>query len=98
MRDGLDEHPGGDEPFAADPVGQRAGDELPGAPDGGVQRGEDADLADGQPVPGEQQREQPQARPSLRLLTMPAWQAEDSAGSRKLVSHATWRVVRCPPR
>ena len=27
----------------------------------------------------------PQARPSLRLLTSPAWLADDSAGSRKLV-------------
>ncbi len=40
----------------------------------------------------------PQATPSLRLLTMPAWQAADRAGSEKLVSQATWRVVRCPPR
>ena len=40
----------------------------------------------------------PQATPSLRLLTMPAWQAADRAGSEKLVSQATWPVVRCPPR
>ena len=34
----------------------------------------------------------PQARPSLRLLTSPAWLAADRAGSRKLV-----RVKICRP-
>ena len=36
----------------------------------------------------------PQARPSLRLFTRPAWLAEDSAGSRKLVS-GEHLPVRC---
>jgi hypothetical protein len=43
--------------FAADAVGQRAGDELPDAPDRRVRRGEHADLADRQPGVGGQQRE-----------------------------------------
>src|SRR4029453_13674628 len=34
----------------------------------------------------------PQARPSLRLLTSPAWLQADRAGSRRLVSVSTSRV------
>ena len=40
----------------------------------------------------------PQARPSLRLLTSPAWLAADSAGSRRLVCAKTCRSVRSPCR
>jgi len=36
----------------------------------------------------------PQARPSLRLLTSPAWLAADSAGSLTLVRAKIWRPVR----
>src|SRR6516165_1335 len=53
----LHSHPGSDEPFAADPVRQRAGAELPGTPDRRVEGGEYADLAHGKAVPGEQDRE-----------------------------------------
>jgi hypothetical protein len=53
----LGEHASGDEVFAADVVGIPAGDQLPGPPYGGVQRGENADLGDAQPVGGEQERE-----------------------------------------
>src|SRR5258708_29645010 len=38
----------------------------------------------------------PQASASLRLLTMPAWQAADRALSRTLVIQATWPVVSSP--
>src|SRR5215216_912223 len=34
----------------------------------------------------------PQARPSLRLLTSPAWLQADRAGSRQLVATTTWLV------
>src|SRR5579864_1021531 len=57
-RGGLHQHADGDEPFAADPVRQRAGSELPGSPDGRVQGRQDADLADGQAVAGVQDGEQ----------------------------------------
>ena len=40
----------------------------------------------------------PQATPSLRLVTIPAWLAADSARSEKLVSQATCPVRRCPVR
>src|ERR1019366_2292847 len=56
-RGGLHGQAGRDQPFAADPVRQCAGGELPGAPDGRVKGSQDADLADGQPVAGEQERE-----------------------------------------
>jgi len=36
----------------------------------------------------------PQARPSLRLLTSPAWLTEDSDLSRKLVRVNTCRLLR----
>ena len=55
---GLGEHAGDDERFAAGAVGERTGDELPGAPHGGVEGGEHPDLTDAEPVGGEQHGEQ----------------------------------------
>ncbi len=63
--------------------------DSPGAPDSWVEGGKDIDLADVQPVAGEQGQEHAPGEPSLRLLTMSAWQAEDSVGSEKLVSQVS---------
>src|SRR6266542_4224041 len=93
-RHGLGPHAAGDEPFAAHPVRQGAGDKLPSSPDGRVQRGQDADAADRQAVLAKNSGKMPQARPSLRLLTRPAWLQADRARSRKLVSRKTCLVDR----
>ena len=49
QRDGLEQHAAGDEGLAAEPVGQGTGDQLAQAPDGRIQRSQQADLADGRP-------------------------------------------------
>ena len=92
QRDGLKAHPGDDERFATDAVRQWTGDELPEAPHGRVQRDEHRNAGDGEPGCGEQHREQPQASPSLRLFTSPAWLAEDRARSPTLVWTNTARL------
>jgi len=48
----------------------------------------------GRPWRAKNRGKMPQARPSLRLLTMPAWLAADSAFSLKLVSTSTCLVDR----
>ena len=67
-RDGLQQHAGGDEGFAAAAVGQGAGDELPEAPHGGVERGEHADPGDRQAGGGEQDREQAPGQPVVEVV------------------------------
>jgi hypothetical protein len=42
-RRSLSEHAGGNQMFAAPPIGQRAGDQLAEAPNRGIDRGEDSD-------------------------------------------------------
>ena len=55
----LDEHPGDDQRFAAGVVGEPAGQQLPGAPDGGVDGGDGSDLGDAGTVCGEVERDEP---------------------------------------
>ena len=69
--DGLEQHAAGDQRLAADPVGQRAGDELAEPPHGGVERGEHADLADGQAGGGEQEREQAPGQAVVEVVDQP---------------------------
>ena len=54
----LGEHAADDEPLAADPIRQRAGDELAEAPHRWVEGGEHADASDGEASGGEVQREE----------------------------------------
>ena len=56
--EGLEPHARDDQPLPAPPVGQGAGEQLPDAPHGRVERGQDADPADRQSGGGEQDREQ----------------------------------------
>ena len=95
--DGLGEHAAGDEPLAADPVGQRAGDELAEAPHGGVERGEDADAADGQAGGGEEDREQAPGEAVVEVVDQAGLAGTTTAPcSRKLVSAKTSPVVSSP--
>src|SRR5207248_6521175 len=52
----LDEHAGDDQRLAPDAVGPSACDDLADAPDGGIERGDEADLADTRSASGEVQR------------------------------------------
>src|SRR6266568_3912203 len=66
--DRLQQHPDDDERLAAVPVGQWSGGELTEAPHGGVERGEYADLAEGEPGGGEQQGEQTPGQPVIEVV------------------------------
>ena len=48
------------------------------------------------PAAAKRTGKRPQASPSLRLLTIPAWLTEDSDLSRKLVRVKISRLLKCP--
>jgi hypothetical protein len=58
QRCGLDDHAGDDQWLAADPVRERTSDQLPGAPDGRIDGGEDAYAFKAEAGGSEQYREQ----------------------------------------
>ena len=102
-RDGLGEHAADDEPLAADAVGECAGDELAEPPDRGVERGEDADAADGEPGGGEVEREEAPGEAVVEVVDEPGLAArrerrlrearedEHLAGARARRGGARWR-------
>ena len=62
------QHPADDERLAAHPIRQRAGDDLTDAPDGRVERGQHADLADREPGGREEQRQQAPGHPVVEVV------------------------------
>ncbi len=64
----LHPHAKNDQAFAAPSIAQRTSDDLTGTPDNRINRLEDADRSDSQSERGEEQRENPQLMPSLRLF------------------------------
>ena len=86
MPAGLHPHAADDQPLAADPVRERAGAELGRPPDARVDRRQDRDLVKASPPAAKKSGKSPQAMPSLRLLTRPAWLAAKSRRSLQLVS------------
>ena len=71
QRDGLEQHAGGDEGLAAQPVRQGAGEELAEAPDGRIQRRQQADLGDGEAAADKQQRQQPPGEAVVEVVDQP---------------------------
>src|SRR5207248_9152958 len=62
----LSPHPRGDQPLAADAIGQRAGDELTGAPHRRIEGGENPNSGDGEAPAGEEDREDAPGQPVVQ--------------------------------
>jgi hypothetical protein len=68
---GLGELPAGDQPLAADPVGERAGEQLPDAPHGRGDGDQQPDGAEVEPAEGEEHREQPPGHALVEVVDQP---------------------------
>jgi hypothetical protein len=105
QREGLEQPPCGDEGLAAQPVRERAGGELAEAPHGRVQRGQEADLADGEAATDKQQRQQPPGEPVVEVVDQaglaaggqgrlpPAGGDHDLAGGQLVGAGGGWRLA-----
>ena len=105
QRDRLQQHPASDQGLAAEPIRQGTSDQLAEAPDGRIQRSQQADLGDGEAATDEQQGQQPPREPVVEVVDQPGlaagrqgWLAEagadkDFAGGGPFNAGCTQRSV-----